>query len=246
MDHIDLEMTFPAPPQRLWAALSEAAWLERWFAEHAELVGDPAAPGIFRFWGRYSPGNPGRDAAEHPITAFEIGRRLTFAWPWSTADGAERTTRVAWEVGPDGSDGSRLHLLHEDVGEWQSGFSWADYWYSVLEILRARLAGREPGVRPDFSRELVDPVTLALTLDAPPEEVFEALIDPAQLTRYFPTTAEIERREGGRIDFGWDGGGPRGSSPWRRAACWSTPGSTVGTRRRWCAGSSKVPTAAPT
>ena len=45
-------------------------------------------------------------------------------------------------------------------------------------------------------------------IDAPPEAVFQALIEPAQLDRYIADQATVEPHIDGRYDFGW-GDGPQ-------------------------------------
>ena len=41
----------PAPPEAVYAALTDAAALRVWLAEHAEV----ALPDRYEFWGRYTP-----------------------------------------------------------------------------------------------------------------------------------------------------------------------------------------------
>ena len=46
-------------------------------------------------------------------------------------------------------------------------------------------------------------VEMEITLDAPPEEVWQALTDPEVLTRWFPLEAKVEPGPGGSIFLGW-------------------------------------------
>jgi uncharacterized protein YndB with AHSA1/START domain len=48
-----------------------------------------------------------------------------------------------------------------------------------------------------------DAIERELVLPAPPEKVWEALTDPAQVSRWFGVEAEIDLRPGGPIVFGW-------------------------------------------
>ena len=43
------EIEFPAPPQEVWAALTEAEHLEEWFASDVELDLRPGGEGVFRW-----------------------------------------------------------------------------------------------------------------------------------------------------------------------------------------------------
>lgn len=42
--------------------------------------------------------------------------------------------------------------------------------------------------------------------DAPPEAIFEALTEPAQLTKWFVSKAKVELKKGGKVKFTWKGG----------------------------------------
>jgi uncharacterized protein YndB with AHSA1/START domain len=44
--------------------------------------------------------------------------------------------------------------------------------------------------------------------EAPIERVWQVITDPAQVRRWFGSTAEVDLRPGGRLQFGWDGHGP--------------------------------------
>lgn len=42
--------------------------------------------------------------------------------------------------------------------------------------------------------------------DVPPEKVFAALTEPAQLTRWFLSKAKVDLKKGGKVEFTWEGG----------------------------------------
>ena len=42
--------------------------------------------------------------------------------------------------------------------------------------------------------------------DAPPEAVFAALTEPAQLTKWFVSKAKVDLKKGGKVQFTWKGG----------------------------------------
>jgi uncharacterized protein YndB with AHSA1/START domain len=54
MSELKHEFTWklPARPARVFAALTDAAELEQWFAEHAEV--EPQLGGAYRFWGKHT------------------------------------------------------------------------------------------------------------------------------------------------------------------------------------------------
>jgi uncharacterized protein YndB with AHSA1/START domain len=46
---VEREVEFPAPPEEVWAALTEAERLEEWFANDVELDPRPGGEAIFRW-----------------------------------------------------------------------------------------------------------------------------------------------------------------------------------------------------
>jgi uncharacterized protein YndB with AHSA1/START domain len=51
-----------------------------------------------------------------------------------------------------------------------------------------------------------DPIVRSVEIDADPERVFELLIEPGELVRWWPDVAELEPRAGGRVRLGFRGG----------------------------------------
>jgi uncharacterized protein YndB with AHSA1/START domain len=51
-----------------------------------------------------------------------------------------------------------------------------------------------------------DRIERVITLPQPPERVWQALTEPAQLARWFGHRAEVDLRVGGDIFFGWGSG----------------------------------------
>jgi uncharacterized protein YndB with AHSA1/START domain len=52
-------------------------------------------------------------------------------------------------------------------------------------------------------------VTREIMLDAPPDEVWDALTDPAELAEWFANDVELDVRPGGEGVFRWDDGSER-------------------------------------
>jgi len=69
-----------------------------------------------------------------------------------------------------------------------------------------------------------------IVLDAPVEDVWEAITDPAQLAVWFANEVELDVREGGEGQFRWANGETREASidtvepPRRLGFTWSGPG----------------------
>jgi uncharacterized protein YndB with AHSA1/START domain len=129
-----LRASIGAPPEAVYAALTDAAALRAWLAEHAEVALDQ---GKYEFWGRFTPeGERGRQR----LLAFEPGRRLSFSW---RLQGAE--TEVA--VTLDGQDGATvLTLTHSGMSPRASGDC---YW--VRDLLMLSLANLASTARAEAS-----------------------------------------------------------------------------------------------
>lgn len=191
-----LRASISAPPETVYAALTDPAALRAWLAEHAEVSLDE---GAFEFWGRYTPeGERGRQR----LVSFEPSRRLGFSW---TLEGAETQIGIALE-GEDG--GTVLTLTHSGVPPRASGDA---YWVGDLLMLSlSNLAsyceGRGIAARCDFTAFRPDEARASVEIAAAPGAVFASLIEPAQLNRWIAGRAEVEPHVGGRYDFGWDHG----------------------------------------
>jgi len=200
---IEVELYVDATPERVFAALFDTEALRAWFAESAEVS---AAERHYHFWGRYTPEDPSRADGRHPIRDLKMDRLLTYDWRLRGAD-----TRVSISLVPEGS-GTQIQLRHDDAParRVEEG-SLADWWGLSLENLEAWLTRRRAGLRVDFATPPELEIRLVAGIKAPRYEVFRALTDPDQLTRWIaePGKVVIEPHAGGRLDFGWgEEGGP--------------------------------------
>ena len=137
--------SLPASPERVFRAITRADELQQWFAEGA-LV-EPRAGGVYRFWGRHTPGTPPEDAARQTITAFDPPTRLAYNWPLNEVD-----TEVTMVLEPAG-EGTTLtltHVVHGDLHVPHQQGLIADHWQRAIENLSAHLAGTTPVVMPDY------------------------------------------------------------------------------------------------
>jgi uncharacterized protein YndB with AHSA1/START domain len=137
------ERAYDAPPEELWAALTEPASIRRWLL--AEAVLEPRVGGAFRL------GWSGGHAAEGRVLAWEPPRLLVVEW-----GDPEGVSVLRVEVRPSG-DGSALALDHRGVPP-ASAVSLGAGWDAHLTALAEALAGRE-GVAERWSRryELLRP-----------------------------------------------------------------------------------------
>lgn len=122
---VRFEVELPAPPDRVWAALTEPTLIERWLAA-ATL--DPSPGGeVNYFW-------PGESEMHGVIAEFDPPRRLRYSW-------FERdyTSQLAVDVATVGEGTSRLTLTHSATSD-EDAAGFGAGWHSHLESLRAVLS----------------------------------------------------------------------------------------------------------
>ena len=189
--------TLSAPPADVFRAISDPAELTRWFAEHAQV--EPRRNGVYRFWGRHTLGTPPHEDARQTLTRFEPNTALAFDWPINSADSS-----VTMALSPH-EKGTTLTLTHQVSGDLQVPRQRElidDHWRLAMSNLSAHLAGK-PAPMPDY----FDPapqVRMIVSVDAPPADVFRALIEPERINRWFGArSAVVEPRVGGRYALNW-------------------------------------------
>ena len=145
-----VERTLSAPPARVFAALTVAAELERWFFTEART--DPRESGSYDIWWR-SLHDASRDHRRSGnYLEFAPGERLVFEWsgPRSGPNGWDQgVTIVTINLRPV-SDGTRLRLEHSGWPETPQGKeacrNHQSGWEFYVENLRRYLDG-EPDAR---------------------------------------------------------------------------------------------------
>lgn len=132
---IDLTVETPAPPARVWSALTVPRDVAEWFTDASDLgrIGD-----TYRL--DFGEGS----VVEGVITELEPGRRFAYTWMWSDAEPHEETL-VAWTVTPLDEGGTEIRLVHDGWAEAGLDGTVRDdhegYWVGYLEDLAAVLAG---------------------------------------------------------------------------------------------------------
>jgi uncharacterized protein YndB with AHSA1/START domain len=188
-----ISIDISASSERVFRALTTNNELQAWFAEHADV--DPAA-GRFDFWGRHTPGNPGPGAGRHDLRGYTPPREFAFAW---TLRGVPST----FSVRLDEADAVTRVTVEPESEE----FVMSDFWCLSLQNLRSWVEDGVVAWRPDFSLVHQGEVRLEITTAASPEAVFEALLEPEQLSRWMMANdATVEPVAGGRYDLGWPDG----------------------------------------
>lgn len=218
-----LSAVMPAPPDAVYAALTDPAALRVWLAEHAEV----ALPDRYEFWGRYTP-----DGGEPHQRVLHVDERtIRLAW---TLDGVQTTTLI--ELAED-EDGTLLTLSQSDLPSFADVLadkagargSLHTYWSLAIANLADYLEGRALTPKCDFS---TSELATSVVIDAAPDAVFDSMIQPEAFRKWFGAHVDIEPRLGGRFAMGGfdvDPGGARfvEFEPGHRAALLFADGETT-------------------
>lgn len=190
-----------APPERVFAALTEPAELKAWFADEAEV--EPRVGGAFRFWGPHVYGAP--RAGTQRLTRFEPGKALAFTWEMDgqPSEVVLELTSGDAETNAGGTTLTGTHAFAQAPAIGRAAEMVDDLWRILNGNLAAHLKGGEGLCRPDFASPHPE-VRVSTVIDAPVEKVFEAFIDPELLKRWCGAPAPVvEPRVGGAYVYGW-------------------------------------------
>jgi uncharacterized protein YndB with AHSA1/START domain len=186
-----------APLATVRAALTDAAALEVWLAEHAEVD----LPHTFAFWGRHTPGG---DAPGQRLLHVD-DHTLRFAW---RLHGVDTTVEIALSE----EDGDTVVALsqsdlpsHAEVVANTAPLAiLGTFWSLAIANLVDHVEGRETTPKCDFSQK--ETFRAEITVGAPPEDVYASLMEPARFRQWFMANLSVEPHVGGRWAMGADFG----------------------------------------
>jgi uncharacterized protein YndB with AHSA1/START domain len=188
-----LRAVVSAPPTTVYEALTDPAALRVWLAEYADVE----LPDKYEFWGRYTP-----DGAEPHQRVLHVDERtIRFAW---TVDGVETTSEFQLA---DDEDGTLVTLTQTDLPSFEDVLAdkagdrgaLQTFWSLAIANLADYLAGRALTPKCDFTSA---DMHAEMVIDAPPEAVFDSMIQPEHFRRWFGANVEIEPYLGGRFAMG--------------------------------------------
>ena len=132
-DRIERRLVLEAPRERVWASLTDAAELTKWFAPRVELDLVVGGKGLFR-WDE-------EDVTANAVVE-EIEEPSRFVYRWEASDGDGRMTRVEFDL-EEVDGGTQLTLFESGFAELPPK-SRADHeqgWDSELAELVEHVAG---------------------------------------------------------------------------------------------------------
>lgn len=181
-----------APPAAVHRALTDAAQLRLWLAEHAEVQ----PPDRYAFWGRHTPDG----GAPHQRLLHLDDHTVRFSW---TLDGIDTTTEFTLAPGPAGTI---VKLTQTGMPPWEELLDQNGdravlhtFWALAIANLVDHVEGRPLTPKCDFvSPEMRCEATIA----APPAAVYASLTETAQFERWFGAHVTIEPHVGGRFAQG--------------------------------------------
>ncbi|SNT12651.1 Uncharacterized conserved protein YndB, AHSA1/START domain [Asanoa hainanensis] len=181
-----------APIKQVRHALTDAAELRVWLAEHADVD----LPDRYAFWGRYTP--EGDAPHQRPTRSDDAG--VAFTW---RLDGVDTTTEIAVEAEGDDSTVVTVDQSHFDFAEMMSGSSirgvLQTFWALSVANLVDHLEGRALTPKVDFTAQ---DLRAEFEVAAPVDRVFTSLTDSAQASEWFGYPVGIEPWVGGRFAMG--------------------------------------------
>ncbi len=128
-DSIEREVVLPAPPARVWTALTQADQLGAWFGTRASIDLRPGGEVVFTW--DHSTGPP--SISRGVIEIVEPVRRLAFRW--QANPGQAPTTRVEFTLEPH-VEGTHLRVVESGFAslppEWGMHASHAEGWQHEL------------------------------------------------------------------------------------------------------------------
>lgn len=196
-NELRLSAVLPAPLSAVHAALTDAAALRVWLAEHAEV----ALPDRYEFWGRYTPDG----AAPHQRLLHADEHSLRFAW---TVDGVESTVELTLTETEDAGQPATLLTLTQtgiptfaEVVSDAAGVRGAlqSFWSLSIANLSDYLTDRELTPKCDFTSPHLRG---SVEIDATPDAVFESLTRTEQFCQWSGANVGIEPYVGGRFSMG--------------------------------------------
>lgn len=176
-----------APLATVMNALTDAAALKVWLAEHAEVD----LPHTFAFWGRYTPDGD----APHQRVLRADDHTLAFEWELHGV-----TTTTEFTLDQEGAD-TVIALEQTGVPLWRDAVEnttplaiLGTFWSLAVANLVEHVEGRETTPKCDFAATSQQ---ASITIGADRDDVFQSLMDPELFERWAGAKITVDPRLGG-------------------------------------------------
>ncbi len=217
-DSITAEIDIAAPPERVFKALTDTEEVKQWAnSPQVELKiweMDTRPGGKWRFLCKETTGQANKynvDEFDHhgEILAIDPPRLLVYTWITNFHDDPSRKTVVRWNL-TSTATGTHLKVTHSGLKlEPKSRADYAGGWPGFLEAVKnhAEKPAKSNAAPSAFVSPDNDAVVTETHIAAPPERVFQALIDPKQVMRWWTSEQcqidafSMEARAGGRWQY---------------------------------------------
>ena len=194
LDHTE-GWTLKATPERIFAALTDAAELRKWLAEDVSIDARPGGAFTLAGRGAYAP-------TQAKVLSLDPPKAVTFAFPIHGAHGEAAFTMAAAE---DDAESQRLTLHHsfpEAPATARPASLVSDLWKLWMGNLKTHVEGGTGILMPDFSDPAPE-IRQSIFIAAPRAQVFRTLVEPALLDKWTGGTSKVEPRSGGAYSYGW-------------------------------------------
>ncbi len=204
----EFAMRIRAPRPVVFEKLLRIEHLARWFCGWSRI--EPKVGGKFQFGGETCLVLPEGRGWETTIDEGDTLKRFAFTWPIRATP-----TRVAYDLEDDGPERTRLRVRHRGVPMKDSTCGTVqDAWRMCLGNLKSVAEGRGDSVRPDHAAVTSRDLRLSNLIEVPPERIFAAFTDPAQLEAWSTGgvpqgKVRVDPTAGGAFAMGWDDGPDR-------------------------------------
>lgn len=132
MTEVRLERTLTAPPEKVYAAWTDAALMGRWLCPNPALEVRATADAVVG--GRYRVDmGAGTYVVEGAFLELDPPRVVVVSWRWTTSDEPATTVRV--ELAPTADGGTHLVLLHTGLVDADDAQGHAEGWELSLDRL---------------------------------------------------------------------------------------------------------------
>ena len=128
---IRIERAIAAPPERVYAAWTDPALMNRWFCPNPALALEVTADVVVGGTYRVDMGE-GRYVAEGTYTELVRPRIVAFTWRWTTSD--DPVTQVRVELEPT-DDGTHLVLVQTGLADLEDAQGHREGWELSLDRL---------------------------------------------------------------------------------------------------------------